>query len=51
MALVYEKKDKIAQNTLNRPKSLNAFDEKMMKSFSRALIDFRDDPDAWVLMR
>ncbi len=48
MALIYEKKDKLAYFTLNRPEALNSFDPELAEEFSRALIDFRDDPDAWV---
>jgi enoyl-CoA hydratase/carnithine racemase len=43
MALIYEKKDRIAYITLNRPEALNALDPDTMKELSQALIDFRDD--------
>ena len=48
MALIYEKKDKLAYFTLNRPDALNAFDPEQAEEFAKALIDFRDDPHAWV---
>lgn len=48
MVLIYEKKDRIAYFTLNRPDALNAFDPELAEAFSKALIDFRDDPNAWV---
>lgn len=50
MVLTYEKKDKIAVITLNRPEALNAFNSELLEQFSRALIDFRDDEDVWVLI-
>jgi len=50
MVLKYEKKGKIAVITLNRPEALNAFNDQMLEEFSRALINFRDDEDAWVLL-
>jgi enoyl-CoA hydratase/carnithine racemase len=50
MVLTYQKKDKIALLTLNRPQALNAFNSELLKEFSRTLIDFRDDDDVWVLI-
>jgi enoyl-CoA hydratase/carnithine racemase len=50
MVLTYQKKDKIALLTLNRPQALNAFNRELLKEFSRTLIDFRDDDDVWVLI-
>ena len=50
MALKYEKKGKIAVITLNRLEALNTFNGQMLEEFSRALIDFRDDEGAWVLI-
>ena len=50
MVLKYEKKGKIAVITLNRPEALNAFNGDMLEKFSRVLLDFRDDEDAWVLI-
>ncbi|MFH1486352.1 MAG: enoyl-CoA hydratase-related protein [Chloroflexota bacterium] len=48
MAFLYEKKDRIAVMTINRPEALNSFDPDTLKEFSDALIGFRDDPDVWV---
>lgn len=50
MALNYEKRGKITIITLNRPEALNAFNVDMINQFSRKLINFRDDEDAWVLI-
>ncbi|MFC1979107.1 enoyl-CoA hydratase/isomerase family protein [Chloroflexota bacterium] len=50
MALKYERNGKIAVITLNRPEALNVFNSELLKEFSRSLIDFRDDEDAWVLI-
>jgi enoyl-CoA hydratase/carnithine racemase len=48
IALLYEKEDKIVTITLNRPEARNAYDWEQCEEFSQALINFRDDPDAWV---
>ncbi len=48
MALIYEKKGKIAYITINRPQAMNAFDPETFKEVSDALIDFRDDDDLGV---
>ncbi len=48
MALIYEKKGKIAYITLNRPQAMNAFDPESFKELSDALIDFRDDDNLGV---
>ena len=50
MAVDIHKKGHIAVMTLNRPLALNAFNMAMIKEFSRAVIDFRDDEDLWVLI-
>jgi enoyl-CoA hydratase/carnithine racemase len=50
MVLTYQKKDRIAVITLNRPQALNAFNGELLKEFSRTLIDFRDDDNVWVLI-
>jgi len=43
MALLYEKKGKIAYITINRPQAMNAFDPETFQELSNALINFRDD--------
>lgn len=48
MALIYEKKDKIATITLNRPEALNALDPETYDELTNAWIDVRDNPDVWV---
>lgn len=47
MALGYEKKGHVVTITFNRPESLNAIDRATSLEFSAALIELRDDPDAW----
>ncbi len=48
MALLYEKRGKIAYMTINRPRALNAVDPETLQEFSQALLDFRDDAETWV---
>ncbi len=48
MALLYEKKDRIAYITFNRPEAMNAMDPETYTQLSEAWIDVRDDPDVWV---
>ena len=48
MALLYEKKGKIAYITINRPRALNALDPETFQELSQALLDFRDDTESWV---
>jgi E-phenylitaconyl-CoA hydratase len=47
MALIYEKKGKIAYITLNRPEVMNALDPETFAELSEARTDVRDDPDVW----
>ncbi|MBM4444002.1 MAG: hypothetical protein FJ020_01705 [Chloroflexi bacterium] len=47
MALLYEKRGKIAQITINRPRSLNSLDPQTFKELSDALTSYRDDSDLW----
>ena len=44
----YEKKDRIARVTINRPERLNALHPPTSREIVEALSDFRDDPDTWV---
>ncbi|MBN1366506.1 MAG: enoyl-CoA hydratase/isomerase family protein [Dehalococcoidales bacterium] len=48
MAVEYEKKDKIAVITLNRPEVLNAINPELKNELNSFILDFRDDPDLWV---
>lgn len=48
MALIYEKKDRIAYITINRPEAMNAMDPETYTELSEAWSDVRDDPDVWV---
>ena len=50
MSVDIQKEGHIAVITLNRPRALNAFNMAMIKEFSRAIIDCRDDDDLWVLI-
>jgi E-phenylitaconyl-CoA hydratase len=47
-SLIYEKKDRIAYITLNRPEAMNSLDPELSQSLSRTWEDFMNDPDAWV---
>jgi enoyl-CoA hydratase/carnithine racemase len=49
-ATIYEKKDHLAILTMNRPEAMNAMNAVMRKEMGEALVDFRDDNDAWVLI-
>lgn len=48
MAVLYEKRDRVAHITLNRPESLNAFDRAMHAELRDAWLAFRDDDEVWV---
>jgi E-phenylitaconyl-CoA hydratase len=48
MALLYEKRGKIAYITINRPRALNSIDPETLWELSQALIDFRNDANSWV---
>jgi len=48
MAILYEKKDRIAIITINRPEAMNAIDPETSEELGKAWIDFRDDPNLWV---
>jgi len=47
-AVIYEKKDRIAYITLNRPEALNAMNNQMRHEINNAWVDFRNDPEVWV---
>ncbi len=46
--ITYEKRDRVARITINRPKSLNALHPPASAEMRQAFEDFRDDPDVWV---
>jgi enoyl-CoA hydratase/carnithine racemase len=50
MAIIYEKKDKIAYLTINRPEALNALDVPTWREVFAAIDDFRCDDDSWVMI-
>jgi E-phenylitaconyl-CoA hydratase len=48
MPILYEKADRIATITINRPEALNAIDPQTNEELIAAWADFRDDPEVWV---
>ena len=46
--LTYERSDRIATITLNRPEVLNAADDQMLLELNQAWLQFRHDHEAWV---
>ena len=46
--LLYEKKDKIAYLTLNRPEAMNALDAELGEALREAWTDFARDDDVWI---
>ena len=44
----YEKQDRIAVMTINRPEALNAFTREMLAAMDAAFADFEADPGLWV---
>jgi enoyl-CoA hydratase/carnithine racemase len=46
--MLYEKRDRIAIVTINRPEALNAFTPDMLQAMDAAFADFNKDPDLWV---
>src|ERR1700680_4383363 len=48
MAILYEKRGRVAYITINRPEARNAVDPETMQELSDAWIDFRDDDDLWI---
>ena len=48
--IIYEKRGHIAYITLNRNERLNAIDPPMQRALWGALLDFKQDEDAWVVI-
>lgn len=48
MSILYEKHDKVAIITINRPDKLNAIDPQTSQEMVEAWEDFRDDTNLWV---
>lgn len=46
--IIYEKKDRIAVITINRPERMNAIDPQTSQELRNAWSDFRDDNEVWV---
>jgi len=48
MVVDYEKEEKIAIMTINRPEARNALSADVSRELNEAMVDFRDDPELWV---
>lgn len=48
MGILYEKRDKVAYITINRPEARNALDFETSKALNDAWKDFRDDDNLWI---
>ncbi len=48
MAILYEKRGRVAYITINRPEVRNAVDPETLQELSDAWIDFRDDDNLWI---
>ncbi len=46
--VLYEKKDRIAYITINRPEAMNSINPPTTEELWEVWCDFRDDPDVWV---
>jgi E-phenylitaconyl-CoA hydratase len=47
-AVPYEKHDRIAYVTINRPEAMNAINAEVRRGLAAAFDDFRRDPETWV---
>ncbi|HZU04717.1 MAG TPA: enoyl-CoA hydratase-related protein [Chloroflexota bacterium] len=47
-AVLFEKRNKIAYITINRPEKRNAIDHEVRKALAAAWLEVRDDPDIWI---
>ena len=50
MPIIYDKKDRIACLTINRPEALNAMDHTTWQEIFAAIEDFRRDNNSWVMI-
>lgn len=48
MGILYEKRDRVAVVTIDRPGAMNALDPQTSQELIEAWLDFRDDPELWV---
>ncbi|HLI68143.1 MAG TPA: enoyl-CoA hydratase-related protein [Ktedonobacteraceae bacterium] len=48
MAILYEKRGRVAYITINRPEARNAIDEETSRELTQAWQDFRDDANVWI---
>lgn len=48
MGVIYEKRDRVAYITINRPEARNAIDIETGQELSKAWSNFRDDDDLWI---
>jgi len=46
--MLYEKRDRVAIITINRPEAMNAFTAEMLRAMDAAFADFNADPELWV---
>ncbi len=47
MSIIYEKRDRVADITINRLEARNAIDLDTMQELSNTWKDFRDDDNLW----
>jgi len=48
MGIIYEKRNRVAYITINRPEARNAIDAETGQALSQAWQDFRDDDEVWI---
>lgn len=48
MAILYEKRGRVAYITINRPQARNAIDEETSRELTQAWQEFRDDANVWI---
>ena len=50
MSILYEKRDRVATLTINRPEKMNSVDSVTQREIVDAMRDFDRDPESWVLI-